>query len=299
MEMVTTTATTKGEEALMFSHLMLATDFSLPAHMAAGFTHELASSFPARVTLAHVCAPGGPFDEAAARQSLELLRAERFADVAQVEIATPKGDAAAYALAELARARDVDLIVAGRHGAHAISERLIGTVTERVVRHAPCSVLVVQPAGRERLVMVKHIMVATDFSTHARSAVRTAATLARRLGAFVTLAHVYDLFPTTELLNEPYAGHSDHSFEGMLRDKLEQLRKDELDGVPAEVQVLRDKSTVRAITNFVTSNFVSDRQVDLLVVGTHGLTGLSRLLLGSVAERLVRHAQCSVLVTRP
>ena len=66
-----------------------------------------------------------------------------------------------------------------------------------------------------------------------------------------------------------------------------------LAGLVANTKLIRDKSTVRALCD----NADLDK-VDMLVVGTHGLTGLRRLLIGSIAERMVRHAPCSVLVAR-
>jgi nucleotide-binding universal stress UspA family protein len=281
----------------MYSRLLVATDFSPAAHVAEGFAHDLATAFGSAVTLAHVRTPGGALDEPSAREALEVLARERFEDVA-TEVLVVAADDPARTLAELGAARGVDLLVAGRHGTHGIAERLKGTVTERLARFASSSVLVVHPVWRPRLAPLKHVLCAVDLSEHALPAVEAAAAIARRLGAFVTLAHVYDLLPPARILNEPYAGHDDHSFGVLVHDALDEVRRAELDGIPTGIEVLRDKTTVRALCDLASSHFVSDRQVDLMVVGTHGRTGVPRFFLGSVAERLISRAPCSVLVAR-
>jgi nucleotide-binding universal stress UspA family protein len=185
-----------------------------------------------------------------------------------------------------------DLIVAGRHGEHRLDERLIGSTTERMVRHAPCSVLVVHPVQREGLTSLKHIVAGTDFSDSSNPAIDAAAALAKSFEAWVTLMHVYDVVPPVPVLEDSAYAGSD--FASMCQAALEKLRAARLDGVPSTVQVLRDKSTVTAL-----SEWADDHEVDLMVLGTHGRTGAARLLLGSVAERTVRHAPCAVMVVKP
>jgi nucleotide-binding universal stress UspA family protein len=137
---------------------------------------------------------------------------------------------------------------------------------------------VVHPAQREALTSLKHIVVGSDFSELSAPAIDAAAEVARLFEARVTLMHVYDVIPPVPVLE----------------DELEKLRASRLDGVPSAVKVLRDKSTVTALCEWA-----DDHEVDLIALGTHGRTGAARLLLGSVAERTVRHAPCAVLVVKP
>jgi nucleotide-binding universal stress UspA family protein len=277
----------------MFKRVMLATDFSTPAMTAATAALQLAKAFEGHITLAHVARPGGPLSAAGTADALEILHEEHFRSAPDVERLVLEAERPPYAICDAAKEANTDLIVAGRHGEHGLAERLIGTTTERIARHAPCSVYVSHPTRREQPVMLKHIIVATDLSEHAVAAVRTAAALARKFDAYVTIAHVFDLVPAVELLQEPYDLHGDTSFHGILTDKLEELRKEHLEGMPAGVKVLRGKSTLKTLCQLA-----SDEEADLLIAGTHGLTGVPRFLLGSVAERLIRHAPCSVLITR-
>jgi nucleotide-binding universal stress UspA family protein len=277
----------------MFTRVMLATDFSTPSTTAAIAAFQLAHAFGAEATLTHVVGSSSPFSKEDAGEALAALQEERFGTTVAVERLVLEAERPSHAICTAAEEKKTDLIVAGRHGEHRLAERFIGTTTERIARHAPCSVYVAHPTRREQPVMFKHIVVASDLSDHAISAVKAAGELALKFEAYVTLTHVFDLFPAMELLQEPYDLHTDDSFRGILSDKLENLRKQHLSNVPAEARVLRDKSTVAGLCDLA-----SDVEADLLVAGTHGLSGVTRLLLGSVAERLIRHAPCSVLITR-
>ena len=109
----------------------------------------------------------------------------------------------------------------------------------------------------------------------------------------MTLVHSYDVFPPLDMLRRDEAADEPHAFGERVEQALEKLRTEYLDRVPSGVKVLRDKSAVTAICDLA-----GNEGADLVVTGTHGRTGVSRLLIGSVAERVLRHAPCSVLVVR-
>ncbi|MEM6791523.1 MAG: universal stress protein [Myxococcota bacterium] len=268
-------------------HVLLATDFSPAAMFATEAAATLAERLDARATLAHVLRDA---DRSPPEEGLELLRERRFGQVADVSCALLEGEHADVALIEAARARDVDLIVVARHGRHTIEERLLGATTERLLRKAPCSVFVAHPSRRERLTLAKHVMVGTDFSPASRSALAVARALADAFSAWTTLVHVWDLVPT-ELIAEPL--REGEGPRAMLLRMLEETRRDHLGESSTEAVLVRDKSAVAAICDEADT-----READVLVLGTHGRTGLTRFFLGSVAERVVRHAPCSVLVVR-
>jgi len=272
----------------MFRHLLLATDFSPPSVFAAHAAATLAHRMGAKVTVAHVHGPDD--DEAQRHEGLRLLAEERFGQIEDVDLKLLEAKHADVALAAAARDVGADLVIAARHGEHRLDERLLGSTTERLVRHAPCSVLVVHPARRDRVELMKHVMVGTDFSSPSHQAMAMAKGIGGIFEAWITLVHVWDIVPT-ELLEEPLeAGEGPHD---LLERKLNEVRHEQLGEASTEGLLIRDKSPVTTLCDEA-----GDREVDLLVVGTHGRTGLGRLLLGSVAERVVRHAPCSVLVTR-
>ena len=276
----------------MFKHILLATDFSKSALLAAGAAHDLAKHLGAKVALMNVVPPGTEGGVAQRQEFLEVLRDERFADLDPApDLVAVESDRASFAICKHAETIGADLIVAGRHGEHTLTEKLIGSTTERIARHAPCSVFVAHPTQRDPLVLLTHVLVGTDFSDESVPAAETASALAKAFEAGVTLMHVYDIFPPVELLQGPKS--EDGNFRALLEDKLDETRKRYFDGIPGDSQLLRDKSTVTAMCDWA-----DDHEVDLIVLGTHGLTGLRRLLLGSIAERVVRHAPCSAMVVR-
>jgi nucleotide-binding universal stress UspA family protein len=200
----------------------------------------------------------------------------------------------------LAKRMNADLIVMGTHGRTGLKHSLIGSVAERVVRHAPCPVLTVCPrslikrAGKTPPFALKKILVPMDFSNLAKDALPWATSLAARFGGELILIHVVVKFPIDyllgrELMNEtitPLIKQAEAGLEHMAQS-LGKSTGVNLSGVvrtgtPYEV-ICQDAKKLRA---------------DLIVLTTHGKTGLKRVWLGSTAERVVRHAPCPVLVVR-
>ncbi|MFK7984900.1 MAG: universal stress protein [Sandaracinaceae bacterium] len=143
-----------------------------------------------------------------------------------------------------------------------------------------------------------HILVPTDFSDASKLALKAAAMLAKELNAKVTAVFVHDpgaLRPPAQI---GYSPERQEDIEKQVKEtvatQLDALRDKELQGVAAlETVVLRDPSPANAITAY------ADRiGADLIVIATHGRTGLKHLLIGSVAERVVRHANVPVLTLR-
>ncbi len=201
----------------------------------------------------------------------------------------------AYAgIVQRAEAWNADLVVVGSHGRTGISRALLGSVAERVVRAAHCAVLVWRPSRGSEVVMA-----ATDLSDPSLPAVARAAEEARLAGARLVVAHAIETplaaygAGAASLLGSfvslPSADDQEQSrtvLVSLLRDALTRL------GAEGEPLVLEGGAVAAVV------RAVEDQRADLLVIGTHGRAGISRLLLGSVAESLVRLADCSVLVVR-
>ena len=184
-----------------------------------------------------------------------------------------------------------DLVVLGTHGRTGLSRILLGSVAEKVVRHAPCSVLAVRPDGAAKA--FTNVLCPIDFSESSRYAAELAAELVRPGGAGITLLHVIDI---------PVAYSGEPPMPDFLRD-LDKRSAERLDEWAAR---LRARVAVPVTTRSrigqpgAETLAVLDEapEIDLVVMGSHGRTGLSRVLLGSVAEKIVRHAKCPVLVAR-
>lgn len=195
------------------------------------------------------------------------------------------------AVVRYAEERDIDAIVVGATGRSGLARLLLGSTAERVVRYAHTSVLVARetpPASR--------VLVATDLSEAALPAIERAKQEAEWRGAKLELVHVIDYSALGwAAAAGPLGGFAvsipPEKIEEMRRIALEALRA--LGGPDVGIHVV-EGSPKRAIVAAAES-----LQVDLVVVGTHGRTGLARMALGSVAEAVVRAAPCSVLVVRP
>jgi len=146
------------------------------------------------------------------------------------------------------------------------------------------------------VVEIRKILAPTDFSAHAENAVRYACGLAERLGAELHLLHVLSaIIPTgpDPLFAPVLLPDSYHESELHARAALETLL-DPSWGSPRSVAVaVRWESPVEGIVDYA-----REAAIDLVVIATHGRTGLSHVLLGSVAERIVREAPCPVLTIR-
>ena len=144
---------------------------------------------------------------------------------------------------------------------------------------------------------ITRILVPTDFSATADAALEYAFGLAERFGASVQLLHVLDdPFVYEGMSPEAYIAEAPMIRSAMLKEAREKLRHRagtrEPHGASIEAEVLFGHGA-RTI-----AEYAAERGVDLIVMGTHGRTGIAHLVIGSVAERLVRTAPCPVLTVR-
>jgi universal stress protein A len=144
---------------------------------------------------------------------------------------------------------------------------------------------------------INRILVPVDFSAHSDRAVRYATTLANKFGARVSLLHVIeDPFVTGAWQAEAFAPHIPELLDEMIKGTRVQFgemkRQLAAHGFVVETDVITG-SPARAIVEHATAG-----EFDLIVMGTHGRTGLSHALMGSVAERVVQKAPCAVLTVR-
>ena len=219
---------------------------------------------------------------------VEELRAQGI----ETEIETPQGPAGEV-VAQVARDRAVALIVVGTHGHTGISRFLLGSVATAILRHAPCDVLVCR--GNAGNLPFRRPLVAMDFSAASKRALRHTARLAQP-NAPIELLHAWEL-PT---------GSWGASFFGVdrfpwsqIRDAVVQTAKRKGDKLIAESAALGHPlhlDLVQGAPTPVITHAAERGGYDLIAVGTHGHGGFRKLLLGSVAEGVIRHAPCSVLV---
>jgi len=149
-------------------------------------------------------------------------------------------------------------------------------------------------------IRVKNVLFATDFSDISEAALPYAAAICRRFGSTLHAVHV--LSDASILM---MSGGVDYVSMGTIYDdahaeatkKLDQI-SDRFEGI-AHHSYVRHGQVWKALAGIIDENKIGDSQIDLIVVGTHGRSGLGKLLLGSVAEDILRHAACPVLTVGP
>lgn len=277
--------------------IVAAVDASEPARRAAERALSLAGHCEAKATLVHVC-HSGPAEAAtiiaadsiiehsqrAGERTMALLVADL--DVPNLETVVRLGSDVPGKICEAARELDADLIVLGTIGRTGVSRFFLGSVAENVTRRAHCPVWVERPSDPV-LHEVRRLVVCTDLSPLSEAGLSLAAQFATDLGCMVEIVYAFET---------PYRGLSidvRRSVTAKLREQLIQLATKYFgDSVP-RVTIVEGANVVDGITAHA-----SRVSADLLVLASHGRTGLSRVFMGSVAERVTRFAPCSVLVGR-
>jgi nucleotide-binding universal stress UspA family protein len=295
--------------------ILVALDFSDAAMRARDYADALARRLSAQIQLVHVqipdevrAAPGAAHLVRDAAESATFVR-ERLAgsegapvpqfwpENCRIRIGRPYRE-----ICEVAREIGANLIVLASRGHTGLKRILLGSTAERVVRFAPCPVLVVRErkgdgesrdAATAKLAVPRKILVPLDFSAASFAGLNYGAALARRFGAELLLLHV--IFDVREMMFDRMSANS-------AADNSEMQRKE----AELEMAALQQLEIVRGLqcaTEILFGNAVeeicrrtSQADIDLVVTSSHGRTGWEHMVLGSVAEHVVRYADCPVLV---
>jgi len=188
-----------------------------------------------------------------------------------------------------------DLIVVGTHGRTGLMHLFLGSTAERVVRFAPCSVLVVRVGDQNDagIAKPKKILVPMDFSRNSKLALEAALVLAKQFDAGLLLLNV---IPTAYALGG-YDGVDYGMLEGEMRESSERefaeiVKKIGQTGVKAETRIVDGRPATLIV------EAAKQCKVDLIAISTHGRAGFEHFVIGSTTEEVVRHADCNVLVFR-
>jgi nucleotide-binding universal stress UspA family protein len=205
-----------------------------------------------------------------------------------VEYHLAEGDAAPEILRVAGRFQP-DLIVVGTHGRTGLSWLLAGSVATAIMRRAECPVLALhRPERPHRVEDIRVILHPTDFSEGCEASLRVARALARDLGARLVLLHVVPFGFYANEMTVPVD-------PGVYREALDEERQ-LIDGpdlkYPVEIRIARGDAAEEIL------HMAAELDCGLIVMGTHGRTGLSRLLMGSVTEYIVPRADCPVLAVK-
>ena len=147
------------------------------------------------------------------------------------------------------------------------------------------------------MILIKNVLVATDFSETSAVALQYGRELARTFKATLHVVHAVDLLAARIPMSQGHGYDLDNlqkEVESSARSAIAELVTDEDRAkLGAQEAVVSALSPADAILDYA-----RDRTIDVIVIGTHGRTGLSRLVMGSVAEKIVRGAPCPVLTVR-
>jgi nucleotide-binding universal stress UspA family protein len=212
--------------------------------------------------------------EAAVKSRLEAWRGKATELGVDLEPRLRTSASAYEGVLEEAEALQPDWIIMGRHGLTGLARVLMGSVTARVIGHSRFNVLVV-PKGAT--LEFKRLMVACDDSPFSAVAWQEALSITQRMGSHLT-------------------GIAVAATDGEVKTAAEVVRKmgaeADMRGVTLETAVPQGQPDQAIIM------FAQAKKVNLIILGSHGRTGLRKLLMGSVAERVIGQAPCPVLVVK-
>jgi nucleotide-binding universal stress UspA family protein len=303
------------ERALQIKTILVPLDFSRASMQALKYAIPLAEEFEATIHLVHV----QPADELTAisragglmlncADAIALMqdrlnevqrKQDRFwPDNCHVVSGRPFEQ-----ICKLAREIEADLIVLPTRGLSRLKHVILGSTAERVVRYAPCPVLVLRGAKYKSITWngatgtarfkLRKILVPVDFSKCSVAGVKYAARLAKDTGAVLRLLHV--VFPYAQAFAMDRVGADVtpliKTAKATAREEMGELtRLSILAGVPCETEI-RTGSAIDEICGETSRD-----DIDLVVTSTHGRTGFKRAVIGSVAEHVVRYAECPVII---
>lgn len=190
-----------------------------------------------------------------------------------------------------------DLLLVGTRSRGSAARFLFGSTSQKLLRSCPIPVWVAKPGEIRE---IREIAVATDFSDAALQAVHAAVAVARAINAKLFVLHALEFPFEAYLRTAGVAEEEVAKYRTRLRAEAEehlgaQLAQTDYRTLPHGVKA----EVIEGPADTVIPQFVSDNAVDLLVIGTHGRTGLTRMLLGNTAERLLPHLHASLLAIRP
>ncbi|MFN8624005.1 MAG: universal stress protein [Chloroflexota bacterium] len=188
-----------------------------------------------------------------------------------------------------------DLIVVGNRGQGPFRTMLLGSVSAEVVDHAPCPVLVARTPTVGRILLAHD---GSELAAHAETLVAGLVPLAPLPVEVLSVVRAHE--PSGETLAPTTVGHATEAYSAALEEsrvhhaEVAEAAADRLarEGRPTSWAV-RAGDPARAIVSEAEA-----KDVQLIAMGTHGRTGLDRLVLGSVARNVLTHAHCSVLIVR-
>ena len=296
--------------------ILVATDFSDCASHAYPYAYAFAKAYNGEVHFAHVIdasvfAIGGTNGLWTTAEAIDEIRAG-MTQYARNELANliehaknngvtaethlEEGDPG-HVIGDLVKQLDAGLVVISTHGRSGLEHIVFGSTSDHIVRHAPAPVLCVRPdehdlVSQDRLDLeVKKVLFPTDFSPQAQEMLPYAVSLCKNFGAELHLLYVNELAVLLPEYLPEVAMSTTIDVAGESEKNLKRVAEE-----IKEVTVVPHVRTGPAYREII--NAEQEVEADLIVMPTHGRTGIAHVLFGSIAERVVRMAKCPVLAVK-
>lgn len=297
-----------------FKQILCPTDLSEASRRSLTYAAAFAHWYKARLTVLHVVPTFEPITVGPGaltgppQMVLPMSREEVLVEMRQITesagmesvhpiLSACEGDPVRN-IVDQALAIAADLVVMGTHGRSGFERLLIGSVAEKVLRKAPCPVLLVPPHVATTAhpdVSFKHILCPMDFSPSALQALGFALDLARQSGGIVTVLHALEWFAEEE--PREYTHFNVPEYRQYLIDDARQRVRSLVADQSGTGSAIEDRVVVgRAYREIL--GVAADSGTDLIVMGAQGRGGLGLTLFGSTTQQVVRAATCPVLTVR-
>ncbi len=306
----------------MYQRILLPIDGSPPSEHAAAVGLALAKRLGASVVLVHVIEPQRYRELRDVQEALERARTvgralleqwERKASRAQVSCATqltstePESrPGVAEALVDAGVAHGCDLVVMGTHGRTGLPRVLLGSVAERMARLAPVPLLLTR-GDDAKPTLFKRILVAIDGSSYSDLALQHADALAGALKARLSVVYVVpDLTQLYVSAGRAWMFTDQTQLQAQLAQEQARLREQGEFILQEAIRRCEHCKQAHAVLREAGRHLIGERirevaeeeKAELIVMGTHGRTGLRKFLLGSVAEDVAQQARQPILLVR-
>ena len=282
-------------------HILAATDFSTRSQRAVRRAGLLARESSAELTLMHVVDDDQPTDLVALEtREAERILGEQIGAMAELQGLRPRSLVIAGdpfdGILRAAASAGADLIVMGAHRKQLLRDIFVGTTIERVIRTGPVPVLMVNGEAEQAY---RTALAAVDLSESSVNAIRTGTALGLPGGARLALVHAFLPLAKGMML---YSGLDRDTIDGHVADERVRATKElttfleanGLDDHGQPVRVVEEGAPFEVI-----STAVKQVKPDVLIIGTHGRSGIAKALLGSVTEEVLRSLDVDILAVPP
>ncbi len=283
--------------------LLVPLDFSPISDAALVRAISLGQLFDAKLHLLHALVPLSRFgyrhefaslanwEQERAHLQAELEKVEQQVRDTGLEVTTSLvEDHPVHAIADAAEAHKASMIVMGTHGFSGVRRVVLGSVAEAVLRTLHIPVVAVKGVKEVQSQPIRNIVLATDFSEQSESAARFCRKLAEQARATVEIVHAIDFANAVAPYGVPLGTEHLIAARSAATEKLTKIRE----SFEGEASIHLDEGGAP----YVITGRAQQLGADVIVIGTHGFTGFKHVLMGSVAERVLRLSHCTVIAVR-